>query len=108
MTLAAFLAFAGCAVFGSPGASQIPAVVKAVAQRVVLCRGLLLLVVDHDKVGRAGVAQAILAAQAPRCQRLSVADDVIVNIGDPAALKNRVAELHAVYSEMAQHHALGN
>jgi len=62
-TLAAYLAFAGCAVFGAPGAGQVSAVVTAVAQRVVLCRGWLLLVVDDDKVGVNGAVHAILAAE---------------------------------------------
>lgn len=44
-------------------------------------------------------AQAILAAQASRAERLSAADDVIVNDGDPARLEARVAELHQAYLE---------
>ena len=47
-------------------------------------------------------AQGILAAQAPRCQRLSIADDIIMNSGDPAGLQSRVRELHALYSALAQ------
>jgi dephospho-CoA kinase len=46
-------------------------------------------------------ARGILAAQAPRCQRLSVADDIIMNSGDPAALQSEVIELHALYSSLA-------
>jgi dephospho-CoA kinase len=44
-----------------------------------------------------GEAQAILAAQASRAQRLAVADDVIVNAGDIAALAPQVERLHAAY-----------
>jgi dephospho-CoA kinase len=44
-------------------------------------------------------AEAILAAQASRAARLSAADDVIVNDGDPARLEARVAELHQAYLE---------
>ena len=62
-TLAACLAFAGCADFGAPGATQLPAVVTAVAQRVAACRGWLLLVVDGDDVGVKGGVHAILAAE---------------------------------------------
>ena len=62
-TLAAWLSFSGCAIFGAPGAAQIPAIVEAVAQRVALCRGWLLLTVDNDKVGEKGAVQAILAAE---------------------------------------------
>jgi phage/plasmid primase-like uncharacterized protein len=62
-TLAAHLAFSGCAVFGAPGAAQMPAVVTAVAQRIAQCRGWLLLTVDDDKVGMRGAVQSILAAE---------------------------------------------
>lgn len=62
-TLAAVLAFEGCAVFGAPGAAQLPAVVTAVAERLVTCRGSLLLVVDGDDVGIKGAVQAVLAAE---------------------------------------------
>ena len=62
-TLAASLAFAGCAVFGAPGAAQLLAVVTAVAKRVAECRGCLLLVVDGDDVGVNASIQAVLAAE---------------------------------------------
>lgn len=42
-------------------------------------------------------AEAILAAQASRAARLSAADDVIVNDGDPARLEAQVAKLHQTY-----------
>ena len=40
----------------------------------------------------------LLAAQATREQRLAVADDVIVNNGDIAALRDQVEKLHRRYS----------
>lgn len=46
-------------------------------------------------------AQAMLAAQATRAQRLAVADDVIVNEGDPAALAAQVEGLHRQYLSLA-------
>jgi dephospho-CoA kinase len=45
--------------------------------------------------------EAMLAAQATRAQRLAIADDVIVNDGDLAALPSRVAALHAQYLRLA-------
>jgi dephospho-CoA kinase len=46
-------------------------------------------------------AERILAAQATREQRLAIADDVIDNNGDLAALANQVARLHALYLSLA-------
>jgi len=43
-------------------------------------------------------AARLLAAQATREQRLAVADDVIVNNGDIAALRDQVETLHRRYS----------
>lgn len=45
--------------------------------------------------------QAILAAQAGRAERLSIADDVIDNSGDRAALAPQVAALDARYRVLA-------
>lgn len=45
---------------------------------------------------------AILAAQATREARLAVADDVLVNDADLAALEARVGKLHAMYLGLAQ------
>lgn len=45
--------------------------------------------------------EAIVAAQAPREQRLAAADDVVENAGDAAALDPQVAVLHAKYLELA-------
>jgi len=50
----------------------------------------------------AGLAASMIAAQATREQRLAIADDVIVNDGDEAALDSRVAELHAGYLALAE------
>ncbi|HTD29100.1 MAG TPA: dephospho-CoA kinase [Xanthomonadaceae bacterium] len=46
-------------------------------------------------------ALRILAAQATREQRLAIADDVIDNSGDIAALTPQVAKLHALYQSIA-------
>lgn len=46
-------------------------------------------------------ARAILAAQAPRRQRLQAADDVITNTGSLADLQQAVARLHAQYLSRA-------
>jgi len=46
-------------------------------------------------------AERILAAQASREQRLAIADDVIDNSGDIAALAPQVAALHARYLSLA-------
>ena len=44
---------------------------------------------------------AALAAQASRSARQTLADDVIVNDGDPAALQPKVRELHRQYLQRA-------
>lgn len=46
-------------------------------------------------------AQRMLGAQSSRQQRLTIADDVIVNDGKEAALDAQVAALHARYLELA-------
>ncbi|MBK6632625.1 MAG: dephospho-CoA kinase [Betaproteobacteria bacterium] len=46
-------------------------------------------------------ARAIMAAQVGRAQRLAVADDVIDNGGELAALRPQVEALHRKYLEMA-------
>jgi dephospho-CoA kinase len=50
----------------------------------------------RDGITRAA-AERMLAAQAPRAVRLSVADDVIRNDGDVAALRDQVENLHRKY-----------
>ncbi|MBN8736890.1 MAG: dephospho-CoA kinase [Xanthomonadales bacterium] len=57
--------------------------------------------VQRDGVSREHAAQ-MLAAQATREQRLAIADDVIVNDGEEAALDAKVATLHARYLELAR------
>lgn len=47
-------------------------------------------------------ARRMLAAQSTRQQRLAIADDVIVNDGEEAALDPQVAALHARYLELAR------
>lgn len=46
-------------------------------------------------------ARRILAAQADRDQRLALADEIVENAGDLAALDQRVAALHRHYSTLA-------
>ena len=46
-------------------------------------------------------ARAILAAQAPRNARRAVADDILLNEGETAALEKAVARLHGYYLELA-------
>ena len=45
----------------------------------------------------AALASQMIAAQAPRQARLAMADEVVVNDGDPAHLDAAVADLHARY-----------
>ena len=47
-------------------------------------------------------ALRMLSAQAPRAERLAVADDVIHNDGDLASLRDQVAKLHAEYVAAAK------
>ena len=66
---------------------------------------------QHDRLMRRdGVDEALaarmIAAQASRTARLAIADDVILNDGDPAHLDTAVAALHARYLAAAQPEAL--
>jgi dephospho-CoA kinase len=45
--------------------------------------------------------RAIMAAQATRAARLTAADDVIDNSGDPAQLRRQVEALHLRYLQLA-------
>jgi dephospho-CoA kinase len=56
---------------------------------------------EHD-------VRAIMANQASRDERLAIADDVIANDGDLAALENRVGELHSRYLHQASENAKAN
>ncbi len=58
----------------------------------------------RDHLTAADVA-AIMRTQASRQARLHIADDVVVNDGDTAALAGRVDELHAMYLQLAATHA---
>jgi dephospho-CoA kinase len=49
----------------------------------------------------AELIEAALKSQAPRAARRALADDLIVNEAEPAALAPRVRELHAQYLQMA-------
>ncbi|HBK46869.1 MAG TPA: dephospho-CoA kinase [Xanthomonadaceae bacterium] len=55
---------------------------------------------QRDGIG-ADLADRMIAAQASRPQRLALADDVVVNDGDPAHLDEEVAVLDARYRAMA-------
>ncbi len=50
----------------------------------------------------AAQVEAIMASQASRQERLAVADDVIVNDGERAAVEEAVARLHAQYLLLAR------
>jgi dephospho-CoA kinase len=56
-------------------------------------------------MARSGLAEsevrAIMAAQLPRAQRVALADDVIANEGDRAALREQVRTLHQRYLALA-------
>ena len=58
----------------------------------------------RDHLTAADVA-AIMRTQASRQARLRIADDVVVNDGDTAALAGRVDELHDMYLQLAATHA---
>lgn len=62
-TLAASLAFPGCAVYGAPGAGQLAGIATAIARRVRDVRGWLLIVVDDDDIGVRRAADAVNAAK---------------------------------------------
>jgi hypothetical protein len=63
-TLAARLAFPGCAVFGAAGAGHYATIADAVARRVREVGGWLLLVVDNDETGKDNACRALAAAEA--------------------------------------------
>jgi dephospho-CoA kinase len=46
-------------------------------------------------------AQASLDAQATRAERLAMADDIVRNTGRVDDLREKVAELHAIYTRLA-------
>ena len=56
--------------------------------------------VQRDDVSR-DLAARMLAAQDTRQQRLEIADDVLLNSGEPSALEAAVAQLHAHYRGIA-------
>lgn len=62
-------------------------------------------VMARDRVDEAG-ARAVLAAQASRAERLSIADDIILNDRGPEALEEAVRALHERYLGLAAGPAL--
>ncbi len=62
-TIAASLAFPGCAVFGAPGCEHLERIARAIAPRIIACRGWLLIVPDNDIGGATHAGAAILAAE---------------------------------------------
>ncbi|MBQ4854480.1 dephospho-CoA kinase [Rhodanobacter sp. B2A1Ga4] len=58
--------------------------------------------VARDGIDEA-LARRMLAHQASRTERLALADDVIENSGDEAALDTAVAELHQRYLALSRH-----
>lgn len=109
-----------------------PAIAKRAAEREAAAHGPYLIIVipllaeshsasDYDRVllvdcdeqlqcqrlgqrdgGDNSLIAAALSAQASRAARAAVADDVIVNDGELAALAPRVRELHAQYLDLAR------
>lgn len=61
---------------------------------------------------RDGLSEAeiddILAAQAGRSERLAIADDIIVNDGNPEELRSAIAQLHKRYLALANDTQAGN
>lgn len=79
-TLAAHLAFPGCAIYGAPGADQLADIAKAIAPRVLEVRGWLLIVPHDDE---AGVAAGIDAVRAARGAGLKLDRDLhLVDLGE--------------------------
>ena len=62
--LAALLAFPTCAVVGASGCHMMPRVAAAIAPRLVVARGWLLVAVDDDEQGVVGAGEAMRAAVA--------------------------------------------
>ncbi|MET0580585.1 MAG: dephospho-CoA kinase [Pseudoxanthomonas sp.] len=48
------------------------------------------------------LAEKMIAAQATRAQRLALADDIVVNDGDPSHLRAAAEELHTRYRALAR------
>lgn len=60
--------------------------------------------IARDQIA-AELAEAMLAVQATRAERLAIADDVLDNSGDRAALPVTIATLHQRYLDFAAEHA---
>lgn len=87
----------------------IPLLTEVPSARVLVDRVLLVDCPEELQVNRLmsrdgeteAQARVILAAQAPRVQRLKAASDILLNAGDMAALSGAVARLHGFYLELA-------
>lgn len=62
-SLAAHLAFTGCAIYGAAGAGQLANIVEAIAPRVRECRGWLLIIPHDDEAGVSAVVEAMDAGE---------------------------------------------
>lgn len=80
-TLAAALAFPGCAVFGATGAGQLATIATAVARRVLEVRGWLLIVVDDDDIGVRRAADAVNAAKSAGLRYVPLAEQTAHGAG---------------------------
>jgi dephospho-CoA kinase len=104
-TLAAELAAAP----GPYAVAVIPLLVESPPSRALVDRVLVVDCPEALQIARVmsrdgsneAEARAILAAQAPRAARLAVADDILSNAGDLAALDAAVTSLHGFYRELA-------
>lgn len=89
----------------------VPLLVESRAYRERVQRVLVVDCPEEEQVARvrqrSGLAEdeirRIIAAQAPRAQRLAAADDVIDNGGPLQALAGQVRRLHERYLELAAH-----
>jgi len=91
------------AVAAIPLLAEVPAT-RALVDRVLVVdcpEGLQLARLMSRDGGTEAQANAMLAAQAPRSARLAMADDILSNAGDLAALDAAVGRLHGFYLELA-------
>lgn len=86
----------------------VPLLLETAAYREIIDRVLVVDCPESQQIvrtmARSGLAEddvrAIMAAQMPRAERLSRADDVIHNDGDLAHLQSQVLNLHRLYLQM--------
>lgn len=87
----------------------IPLLTESPASRALVDRVLLVDCSEQTQILRLmsrdretdSQARAIIAAQAPRAARLAAADDILLNEGDEALLREHVSHLHRFYLELA-------